>query len=745
MGIDKRSALSNRIAVAMLVCAAASTGLQAQERDKGQEPKRLTVLEEVLVTAQRREERVQDVPISITAISGEAIERLGANSPSDLIAQTPNVSSQMPTGGPGFPIFNIRGVTLLDFSDTNEASVAMYVDDVYLGSPAIQNGQLYDIERVEVLRGPQGTLYGRNATGGLVNFITRKPTEEFEAYIKGRYGSYDDVAVEGAVSGAMSEKVRARLAAFENKRGGWQDNEAMPGSDFGDIHKNRAVRLQMEVDATDALTVSGNIHYGLYEGDTDQRAFYGAIDPVSGTRCSDQRILSSQCVNASGFRDPDPDPEHVYSDLRESPAENENMGAWLRADWELDFATLTSITSHDKVDKVQTVDVDQSPMALLDITFAVDHSQWSQELRLTGALDYIDWVVGAYYYQDERFFTATLPNQGGYGSWADQEVETSAVFAQATWAVTETLNLTLGSRYTQDSRDLNNLAAITGGQPGTDEGTPLFIVSESLDSSRTTWRFAADWHFADQQMLYASVATGFKSGAYNTLLASNPAGVVPAKPEYTTAYELGLKGTFAALPRSSYNFAVFYTDYENVQAQGTIANPMPISSLDTVADADISGMEGEITFEALPGLTISLGAGYLDAEYVASSTALFNGVPIDGNELVMAPELNINGMVRYEHSLGDKGLAYASTDFRWQDDVYFGPENLETEAEDAYGIINVHAGWISADEVWEVSAFVKNAADEEYFTHGVDSGGASQVGFTWGMPRVWGVQVKRSF
>ncbi|MEQ8690042.1 MAG: TonB-dependent receptor, partial [Pseudomonadales bacterium] len=388
---------------------------------------------------------------------------------------------------------------------------------------------------------------------------------------------------------------------------------------------------------------------------------------------------------------------------------------------------------------------DQSPLPALALTFAIDHEQWSQELRLTGSSDRLDWLVGAYYYQDERFFTATLENLGGFGSWASQDVETSAVFAQGTWAASDVLNITLGSRYTEDSRDLGTLASVIGGQPGTDQGTVLFSVSDSLDSSRTTWRLAADWEFAEDQMAYASISTGFKSGAFNTLLPSSPSGVVPADPEYTTAYELGIKGGLSDSVAITYNIALFYTDYENVQAQGTIANPTPISSLDTVSDAKIRGFEAEVSAYPLSGLTISLGVGFLDAEYTASPEALFNGLPIDGNELVMAPKWNFNGLIRYEFSVGQLGDAYLMSDFRWQDDVFFGPDNLLTEAQDAFALVNLHAGWISESEDWEVGAFLKNAADEAYYTHGVDSGGASQVGFTWGMPRIWGINVKKSF
>ncbi|MEZ5918146.1 MAG: TonB-dependent receptor plug domain-containing protein [Parvularculaceae bacterium] len=264
------------------------------------------VRDEIVVTAQHKAERIQDVPISITAVSGDELEELSITSPVDVLSLIPNVTAQLPTSGTGFPIFNIRGVTLLDFTDTNEASVATYVDGVYLGSPAIQNGQLFDIDRVEVLKGPQGTLWGRNSTGGLIQFLTRRPTEELEGYLMASYGKYNYYKVEGAISGPLSDRVRARLAGFVNGRDGWQKNTFPGGSkDFGDIDTNVGARLTMEFDLADNLLFTASGHYGNYRGETEQRGFFGKGDPVDGSICSIERILASECIDYStGHSDP---------------------------------------------------------------------------------------------------------------------------------------------------------------------------------------------------------------------------------------------------------------------------------------------------------------------------------------------------------------------------------------------------------------------------------------------------------
>ena len=704
---------------------------------------------EIVVTAQRREENIQDVPLSIAAVSGDRIEELAITTPAQLFSQIPNVKFQMPTGSSGFPIFNIRGVTLLDFSDSNEASVAVYADDVYFGSPAVQNQQFFDVQRVEVLRGPQGTLYGRNATGGLVNVLARRPTDDFEGSLTARYGSDNEYALEGVVSGPFSDSARGRLAIRTGGRDGWQTN-VFNGHELGGIDTSFAARGLVEIDATESLSLVGNIHYSLFEGSEDGRAFFGARVPGStpSVRCTTDQILSSACVNSQNFSDPDPDPTHVYSEEDDLPARVENVGGWLRADWNLGFADLTSITSYDIAEKLDTLDADQSPSPAgrLTLVYNTDHEQWSQEFRLAGDTERLNWILGAYYYADTRFFTATLTRLAGSGSWADQTVATQAIFGQTTWAATPTFNLTLGARYTWDQRELEGLAKISsGGLPGTHDGIQQYLITRSLDSERLTWRAAADWHFLPDHMLYASASTGFKSGAFNTLLpAADPNTVQPADPEFITSYEIGLKGDMWN-GRLRYDIAAFYSDYESVQAQGTLANPTPISTLNTIGDATIQGLEASLTAEPIDGLTATFGVGFLETEIHAAPGTSFNGVNLNGHELVMAPSVSFNGSLRYEREVGEIGSLYGMTDFQWQDSVFFGPDNLPTEAQEAYGLINFHIGWISPTRDIELSAFVRNAADEEYFIHGVDSGGATQVGYQWGRPRTWGVQLRHDF
>ncbi|MEZ5897708.1 MAG: TonB-dependent receptor plug domain-containing protein [Parvularculaceae bacterium] len=386
------------------------------------------VRDEIVVTAQHKAERIQDVPISIAAVSGDELEELSITSPVDVLSLIPNVTAQLPTSGTGFPIFNIRGVTLLDFTDTNEASVATYVDGVYLGSPAIQNGQLFDIDRVEVLKGPQGTLWGRNSTGGLIQFLTRARRMSWKATSWRATASTIITRSEGAFP-ARSATACARLAGFVNGRDGWQKNTFPGGSRIsGDIDTNVGARLTMEFDLADNLLFTASGHYGNYRGETEQRGFFGKGDPIDGSICSIERILASECIDYStGHSDPNGDPARVAIDLPAAPVTNENYGAWGRFDWSLgDNITVTSITSADTVSKYQVLDADTSPAPQFELAFTVDHDQFSQELRVAGGGAKFDWLVGGYYYNDHRFFTVGFPQLGGYGSFADQDIETYA-------------------------------------------------------------------------------------------------------------------------------------------------------------------------------------------------------------------------------------------------------------------------------------------------------------------------------
>jgi len=701
-------------------------------------------MEDIVVTAQRRSERLQNVPIAVSAVGQTAMREMAVSRPSDLVAQIPNLKFQAAQGGQGLPIFNIRGVTLLDFTDTNEASVAVYADDIYLGSPNLGNQQLFDLQRVEVLRGPQGTLYGRNAVGGLINYISNRPTDTLEGYVTLGYGKDNDAIVEGAVSGPLSESVRGRLAGRFQRRDGWQTN-VINGSHFGDIDHAVGVRAIIDADLSPTFKISLQGNYNNFKGEEEEAGFYGARVPGSnpGVRCSDAAIFASQCTNGSGYIDPSPSPRQVASDLTEQPVFVRSHGGLARAEWDLGFATITSLTGYYYAKRSNDFDADGSPLPALRFITASTHKQFSQELRIGGTSGILTWTTGAYYYTDKRFFTVTLPQAGGLGDYVDQDIDTWGLFGQATVAVTPTVNLTGGIRYTHDKREADIVRVSSGGVPLERVGTQTWALNMGFKGGKATWRAAADWHFVPEHMVYASVSTGFKSAAFNTNVPpANSADMIVAQPETITSYEAGLKGDFGRI--FSYNVSVFHSDYKDIQAQGTFADPTPRSLLSNIGDANIDGLEAELRAQPTSRLSAKLGVGLLKTEIIAPG-GTFNGVPLDGNELVMAPKRSLSGSLRYGLPLEGIGSLWVSPDFNYQSAVYFGPDNLLTERQKAYTLVNLHIGWEDEDKKTSIQAFVKNLTNEHYLIHATDSGGATQVRVNWGRERTWGLQFSRSF
>src|SRR5579859_931816 len=619
------------------------------------EPATGDVLEEVLVSAQRREQNIMDVPVSVSALSGEVLQSLGFNNMTQVASQVPGLS--FADTGPT-TIFAIRGVALNDYSDSNESPVAVYVDDVYLGTLAGHQGQLFDLERVEVLRGPQGTLFGRNATGGLVHFISKKPTDAFDANLSIDTGNYGRRIVEGAVGGGIVSRVRGRIAFKYNDDDGWQVNQTLNTRQAKtDVW---AVRGILDIDLADHLTLELNSHFSHENNISPGYGVRGTLNPSnpfnpdgSLNRCSDAAILASQCVTALGFRDPNPDPTRIYSDVLHPRLDIETKGVIGTLKYDLGAVELTSITSYEQADKYYQEDADGSAERLFQVNYNIDAHQLTQELRAGGHYGRGHWVAGLFYYNDTRdhgLIQAPLliPEFGTLGDQNEysQRTKSWAAYGQADYQLLDPLTLTLGTRYSSDKKDLT----ITD-----DFAAPSFINHEHADTSKVTWKGALDWRFLPDWHTYASVATGFKSPAFNVSLVLD-GGAAPVGSETITTYEIGLKGTAW---NDTVRFAVstFYSDYRDLQAVVIPANQAgaPVSEFVNVPAARIYGAEFEASARPLQGLKTSLGLSLLHTQLQAPG--IFIGeTPIDGHRLGESPQAVLNGIVSYERALGATGL-----------------------------------------------------------------------------------------
>jgi iron complex outermembrane receptor protein len=686
---------------------------------------------DIIVTAQRREQRLQDVPVSVAAISGQRIAQSGAVQVRDIFEKIPSVRSQNPTNNGGAPIFNIRGVTLYDFSYTNEPGVAVYTDDIYQGNPLALSQQMFDLERVEVLRGPQGTLFGRNATGGLIQFVSRRPSQTPEFSGSLQYGTYNDITVEGAASGPLTDTLRIRMAGRYQTNDGFQKN-LFNGNRLGTIDHAVGLRGSIEWDATPDIRMTAGSHYTDMHGQEDVRLVIGKRDPTDRTIvCSVADSFANRCVSALGFRDPNPKPTTAYSELNDIPYDTKAYGGYLKVAAQLGFAELNLISGYEWGRKYDTSDSDGSPNPSLWAQFFIRHRQFSQEARLLGTNGAVKWQGGIFYYGDHRFTTSqlTYPRIGNVGV---QEINSLGVYGQADVSVTETLTVTGGIRHTNDKKDLSSFALVSNPVLGTTAGTPVFTFADVFKTNKTTWRLGADWHVTPDIMLFASVATGFKTGAYNTQIVTTVAAVGPVENETILTYEAGIKSSLLDGVVTA-NLTAFYSKYKNIQASASVRLTATTSTTQfiNIGDANIKGLEAEVTVRPSREL-VATGSMSLNRNRLSSPpTVLIAGRTLDGNRLANTPKLSMMGSLDWSPDVAGLRLNFGG-DVVYYSKVFFRPDNNPLAIQRSYTLFNARAGWAVTDN-FKLEFIARNAFNKRYYTHATDLGDFAAP--NWGMPR----------
>jgi iron complex outermembrane recepter protein len=729
--MSKKSTAKGVVGIAVAAAAAgAPSNALAQERTA-------ELLSEITVSAQRREQSIQDIPLAVSAFSGEFLANRNIDTPGAIAFVVPNV--QLQDNGLVTRL-NIRGVTLTDTGDANEAPVSLYIDDVYQAFVAAMPLALFDVDRVEVLRGPQGTLYGRNSTGGLVHYISRRPTDSAEGYAGATFGSFGRVMVEGAIGGPLSGGLRGRLAFRVNNDDGWQTND-FTGEKWGKT-ESWAVRAQLEADLSDAVDVRFSGHYSDNKGRSPGYAFFGARNPANpATVCGYDDVINGRCVSfgansgypAGGFRVPDPSPKHILSQKRDPANDTTGKGGSITLNWELSGMKLTSITAYEALERFQEEDYEASQFRPGDIddVFA-DNDQFSQEVRLTSTDSRISWVLGAYYFDSTAEVGLGYP---GFGlpivNESTVDTESLALFGQADFPFGDRWTATFGARYTNEDKSHDGILYSDAALTIADQFR--YDVSDSI----VTWRAALSKSF-DSALLYGSVATGFKSPAFNTTGLFSRTEGAPTESEELTSFEVGYKATLAD-GRASVALAAFYYDYENVQ--GVYTDPATrVQVFANFGDSENYGLEFESRFAFTDNLSAKLSAGYLSTKIDSPDPAL------NGRELPSSPEWSTNGQVRYEVPLQSVGKLAFQADFRWQSDYYFSPQNNPIARTDSYGLVDLSASWTSMNERYSIRAFVENVTDEEYLTHAfsIENYTGTVTGI-WGRPLTWGVSGRISF
>ena len=726
-------------------------------------------LEEVVVTAQKRAGNLQDTPIAISAVTGDAIEKLNIDDIGAIAAANPSL---VYSEAGGEAQLYIRGIGSNIFNVGADQSVATHIDGVYTGRANMGLTQFLDIDRVEILRGPQGTLYGRNATGGAINIISRAPTDEFEGYVSGLVGSFDRIDVRGAVSGPISENLSGRLAVRRLKDDGYTEDLDPQGGDKIDDNDLAALRgsLRWKSDALTATLIAE--HSEFQNGNT-------SIFPIDNTGLAESfgakpnRDIHKTYNNTPSFHEWETGAVTGILDWAVTDTTNLNLTVGYR-DWDSDFLFNT----------------DGTEIEITRTTLSYASEQLSAELRLSGESGWGRWLVGAYWFDEDKYGALGLVRSGftpptvlvprSFIFRADGTGEATALFGQVDFKLADTWTLSAGLRYSDEKKgDFlrqstllpdNELLGLFTPNPIPD-ATPASTRRVTRSWDAWTPRVGLEFRPSDDRLFYLTYSEGFKSGGFNDLSVVNP----PFDPELVDSIEVGAKTEWLG-GRLRANASAFYYDYTDLQVS-VFASVGSITTTFTTnaAEATVQGLELDLAAKVTDSLDIAASLAILDATYdrfvtpygscTAANVALDArctgrvGLPrlIDaaGNRLTNAPEFKGSISATYRFDLSGGGSISLLGAAHHQGRVYFVPANTTVMSQSSYTLVDARIGYENESGDLAIGAFVKNLADEDYFHNIVQFTSTSDarkdvfaIGNALGYPaagRQWGVEVTYRF
>jgi outer membrane receptor protein involved in Fe transport len=618
-------------------------------------------LDDIVVTAQRRVESAQDVGIALSVLSGASLAEKGITHVDDLQNALPSLQVE-PAFGSGLPQYRIRGVGFLDYTSNNASPVGVSLDDVAFALPIQSQGQLFDIDRVEVLRGPQGTLYGRNTTGGEINFVTNRPTADTHAGVTAEYGSHNEFLGEAFVSGTIAPTLTGRLSLATEQGGAWQ-RDRISGASLGNKDKE-AVRAQLQFDPTEALSFRLEAH--VAEDKSDEVGLHliepytpynagagGPVIPADTSRYVTGWRLNPVFANAVGLN-PDSKPG----------LNNSNDGVDLTGNINLGPAKIVSISSYNKMIRREYGDWDATQYDDSDEYFRSNLDVISQELRIestgTGALS---WVAGALYTDqrlDENFFSDFSDADLGFAPFTkpvvvlthyDQNAISFGEFGQVNYKFNDSFSALVGVREDHETRDLKNLnTGVVAGPP-----IPSFTGTNGLGGSTTSnlpsGKVELDYHPVDGTLIYYSVSRGVKSGGFTAHNTTTVAAIDPFRPEKLLAYEVGIKSDVTHTLRI--NSSVFYYHYIDEQILGKVKDLTSYIGRFVNANSRIAGGELEVLWQPLSGLSVSQYAGFTEG-YYQSQLLNSDTPPVDYNGQPLSfPKWSYGGDASYAFDVGN--------------------------------------------------------------------------------------------
>ncbi len=747
------------LAVAATIAGTSSVDSFAQQRS--------SVLEEVIVTAQKREQSADDVGVAISAFSGAQMESLNFFTAADVAAQSPNVEIRRHFVGRGLTTnLFVRGVGNTDLNNGAESPVAAFVDEFYLISSSTVDFALFDMARVEVLKGPQGTLFGRNATGGAFAFVTEKPGDEFEAYIEGSAGNYDMLGGEFRLNVPVNDDFKLRFSAYHDSHDGFTENNYPGQKDFRESNFD-AFRGQALFQVTDNWESLLKFESGEAEG----RLVGDNLRPMM--KSGDDVVFTERTLTELPA---DRDPFDVSHNSKDWASNEVDHVLWTNI-WEADNFTLTSITGYLEQDYEITEDCDASQLSVCNFHSIFGSEHYSQELRLSGDTESLNWTAGVYYLKQDAdggydlnvfngLVDPELPNGGVVQrSQFETEVETYAVFGQLEYAISDTVTLIGGLRLQKDKKDFQqidvqelvlvddfdfdgprsftsqNLTSI-GVVLGGNNFSPATAGSlTELDEDGVSGTLQANWTPNDSSLYYASFRRGIKAGGFNV-------GVVPLglpaenwgyDQEVLNAYEVGTKLQLLD-SRLRFNAAAFYYDYEDYQALSF----QNLGQFFVNRPAEIIGAEFEILANPFPGLDVVLGASFLDTEVEDVQRGVLESTVKD-REMGEAPDMTANLVLKYEHPIPTGYLSY-QVDGNYVDERFADILNQTAATLDSYTVWNSNITYTSDSEKFFTRLWVKNLTDKEVATYRIEITDILNYGQNNFMePRTYGLTVGYRF
>jgi iron complex outermembrane receptor protein len=685
-------------------------------------------LEEVIVTAERREVDIQKTPLSIVALSGDDLDSSTIQSTIDLQYRTTGFVFKTNTvlGQP-----YIRGVGSDIISAAADASVATFVDDVYQTRATASIVEFYDLDRVELIKGPQSTLFGRNVTGGAVRLFSKRPQPEFEASGDLLYGNYDRLRLRGMVNVPLAgDKAIVRLSGIKAQRDGYTDN-VLTGRDL-DNEDFWSARAQLLLAPSEDLELLVMADY------TDEDSTRTLGNYPSTDCCVNLGILFGGIV-------PD-DPREVTHDVDDF-AKAEARGVSGKITWDAGPVTVTSITAYRKTEFEEALDLDATNVPAVSNSPEEESKTFTQDIQLaSNGDDRFQWVAGVFYLDEAAFqqLDIQLPIFSAYSRPAgDIDTEAYAVYGQGSYDLTDRWRMTLGLRYSHEERSQDftqtisdPLGAVTG-VPGTVE----LASSDADEWDSWTPKLGVEWFGSDDLMVYGSIAKGFKAGGLN----SN--ALQPAfDPESLWAYEVGFKSTVWD-GRARFNMSAFWYDYSDIQLL-TLAPDAPVGAFPIVvnaAEATIKGIEADVTAQLTRGFSVDAAVTLLNAEY-DEFTSIDPNRPADdpdreGDPLQQAPETSTNLGLQYDWDFARGARLTARAEWRYVSEVFFNAFSDPVVRQGGYSLYNARIGYEAPDNRWYVAIFGRNLGDKLYAQTKVRQDPLVGNLNVWGAPRTYGIEI----